>query len=117
VERVSTDTSGGNAIAALSVVVGVLALAAAPAALVACRYSAVLTLHRGVAAGGALSGLLGIAALACARRGRFRAARSVAAVGAATARNGRLLGTLAVCVAIAAAIALGTDTILTYVKH
>ena len=82
------ETSSGNAAAALSVVLGVLALVTGPAALVGSRYSTVLTLHRSVALGGAVAGLLGILALLCARRGRFRAARSVLATGDRAARRG-----------------------------
>jgi hypothetical protein len=114
VERVGIDAGGGNAVAAFSVVLGLLGVLAGPAAVVASKYSDVLTLHRAVALGGALAGLLGLLALTCARHGRFRAGRSVAGTGARAASRGRLLGTVALAVALAAAIALGTDAFVTH---
>jgi hypothetical protein len=110
-ERAQIDTSGGNAAAATSVVLGVLALVAGPAAVVAQRYSRTITLHAGLAIGGVAAAALAILTLLVARHGRLRAERNIAAVGAGAARTGRFLGTLALCVAIAAGIALATEAV------
>jgi hypothetical protein len=116
-ERAQIDTRGGNAAALLSVLLGILALAAGPAALVVQRYSTTLTLHVGIAIGGAAAGALAILTLVLARHGRLRAARNVNDAGAGAARNGRLLGTLALCIGIAAGIALATDAVLTHFQN
>jgi len=100
-------------VATLSAVVGVLALATGPAGLVAARVTA-LTLHEGIAIGGSSSAALGIVTLLLARRGRLRSERSVAATGSGAARAGRLLGTLALCIGIAAGIALATNAVLVH---
>jgi hypothetical protein len=113
VERATIERSGGNAVATLSALVGVLALAAGPAGLVAARMTS-LTLHEGIAIGGAAAAALGIVTLVLARRGRFRAQRSVAATGTGAARAGRLLGTLALCAGIAGGIALATNAVLVH---
>jgi hypothetical protein len=113
VERATIERTGGNAVATLSAAAGVLALLAGPAGLVAARVTAV-TLHEGIAIGGAAAAALGILTLLLARRGRLRSERSVAATGAGSARAGRLLGTLALCIGIAAGIALATNAVLVH---
>jgi hypothetical protein len=113
VERATIERGGGNAVATLSAVLGVLALAAGPAGLVAARVTA-LTLHEGIAVGGAVAAALGIFTLLLARRGRLRAERSIAASGAGASRTGRLLGTLALCIGLAAGIALATNAVLVH---
>ena len=116
-ERAQTDVGEGNVIAALSVLAGALALLAAPAGVLASRYSNLVTLHTGIAAGAIAGGALAVLALLLARHGRWRAARSVVARGSGAARNGRLLGTLALAVAIAGAIALATNAVLTHFQQ
>ncbi|MDX6504966.1 MAG: hypothetical protein QOE29_2091 [Gaiellaceae bacterium] len=116
-ERAQIDTSGGNAPATLSALLGVLALAAGPAALVVQRLSLTITLHAGIAIGGAAAGALAILTLLVARHGRLRAERNIDDTGAGAARAGRRLGTLALCVAIAAGIALGTDAVLIHFQN
>ena len=61
--------------------------------------------------------LFALLALVLARRGRLRAERSITAAGRGTAALGRFLGTLAICVGIAAGIALGTDAALTHFQQ
>jgi hypothetical protein len=116
-ERAQIQTSGGNAIAACSAVLGVLALVAAPGAILGQSYSTRFTLHAGVAIGGAAAVLLGILTLLLARHGRLRAERSIVDTGAGAARAGRMLGALALCVGIAAGIALATDAFLRHFQH
>jgi hypothetical protein len=111
-ERAQIDTAEGNPAATLSSFVGVLALVAGPAIVLGQRYSLTVTLHAGIALGGAVAGGLAVLTLLLARRGRLRATRNIADVGARAARTGRFLGTLALCVAIAAGIALATDAFL-----
>jgi hypothetical protein len=111
-ERAQIQTSGGNPVATLSALLGVLALLAAPAAVLGQAYSTPITLHVGIAIGGAASGALSILTLVLARHGRLRAARNLYNAGAGAARTGRVLGTLALCISIAAAIALATDAVL-----
>jgi hypothetical protein len=109
VERIQIETGGGNATATLAAIVGLLALAAGPVAFAVQRYSQQVTLHVAIAAGGAAAAGLGILALLLARRGRLRAQRNVLDAGAGAARFGRVVGTLALCVGIAAGIALATE--------
>jgi hypothetical protein len=116
-ERAHSERAGGNPAATLSVLFGALGLLAAPAGLVAAQESEAVTLRWGIAGGGLLAILIGVLALSLARRGRIRADRSIAGAGRGAASLGRLLGTLAVCVGIAAAIALGTDAALTHFQE
>jgi hypothetical protein len=111
-ERAQIQTSGGNPVATLSALFGVLALLAAPAAVLGQAYSTRITLHVGIAIGGAVAGALSIVTLFLARHGRLRAGRNLHDAGAGTARAGRVLGVLALCISIAAAIALATDAVL-----
>ena len=116
-ERAHIERSDGNLVATLSVFTGALALLAAPAGLVVAQESQAVTLRWGIAGGGLAAILIGILALVLARRGRLRADRSIAASGRGAASLGRFLGTLAVCIGIAAAIALGTDAALTHYQQ
>jgi hypothetical protein len=111
-ERAQIQTSGRNLLATLSALLGLLALAAVPAAVLGQVYSERVTLHAGLAIGGAAGTVLAILTLLLARHGRLRAQRNILDAGASAARTGRILGTLALCVAIAAAIALATDAVL-----
>jgi hypothetical protein len=116
-ERAQIETSGGNAVAILSVVLGVLAFVAAPVAVLGQTYSSRFTLHAGIAIGGAVAGGLAILTLLLARHGRLRAERSIVDAGAGAARVGRTLGTLALCIGIAAGIALATDAVLRHFQQ
>jgi hypothetical protein len=94
-----------NRSARLSLVVGLLAAAALPAAVAVAELTDRLRLiEAGWAAAAALG--LGLLALLLARRGRLAADRTVARTGAGAARAGRLLGALGVALALAGAIAL-----------
>jgi hypothetical protein len=116
-ERAQIERAGGNVAATLSVLFGALGLLAAPAGLVVAQVSDAVTLRWGIAGGGLAAILIGLLARTLARRGHLRADRSIAASGRGAATAGRLLGTLAVCVGIAAAIALGTDAALTHYQE
>jgi hypothetical protein len=103
-----------NAPAVSSVLLGLLATAALPAAVVYAERSVRLELiWAGVAVPVAF--LLGLAALAAARAGRRRAQMTLLRrSGSATARLGRLLGLLGVLLAGTGTIALAVYAILTY---
>jgi hypothetical protein len=116
-ERAHIERAGGNPAATLSVFVGALGLLAAPIGLLVAQESEAVTLRWGIAGGGVAAVLIGVVALVLARRGRLRADRSITAAGRGAASVGRLLGTLAICVGIAAAIALGTDAALTHFQE
>jgi hypothetical protein len=116
-ERAHIETTRGNATASLSAFVGALALAAGPAGLLAARFSTKVSLHIGIAVGGGAAALLAILALLLARHGRLRAERNISGAGAGSARAGRTLGTLALCIGIAAGIALLTDAVLTHFRQ
>jgi hypothetical protein len=116
-ERAHIERAGGNAFATLSVFAGALGLLAAPAGLVVAQEAEAVTLRWGIAGGGVAAILFGLLALVLARRGRLRADRSITATGRGTAALGRFLGTLAICVGIAAGIALGTDAALTHFQQ
>src|SRR3954466_1875486 len=74
-ERAQIETTGGSAVATLSVVLGVRALLAAPGGLLVAQEAEAVTLRWGIAGGGLAAILLGLPALVLARRGRLRAAR------------------------------------------
>src|SRR5436305_9251047 len=105
-ERAHIDTTPSNATASLAAFTGVLAVVAGPAGLLAARFSTKVSLHIGIAVGGGAAVLLAILTLLLARRGRLRAERNIGAAGAGAARTARTLGTLALCIGIAAGIAL-----------
>jgi len=94
------------------VLVGLLSLAALPAAVIAARESDELTLvEAGVVV--PVAALLGVVALWLARRARRRADRTLDRVGGRrTARVGKLLGGLGLYIAATAAIALGVYALL-----
>ena len=103
-----------NTPALFSVLLGLLAAAAIPLAVVyADRSPRVELIWAGVAVPVAL--VLGLAAIAAARAGRRRAQmRLVRRSGSATARIGRLLGYLGVLLAATGVVALLVYEILTY---
>jgi hypothetical protein len=94
------------------VLVGLLSLAALPAAVIAARESDELTLvEAGVVV--PVAALLGLVALWLAGRARRRADRTLDRVGGRrTARVGKLLGGLGLYLAATAAIALGVYALL-----
>jgi hypothetical protein len=94
------------------VLVGLLSLAALPAAVIAARESDELTLvEAGVVV--PIAALFGLVALWLARRARRRADRTLDRVGGRrTARVGKLLGGLGLYLAATAAIALGVYALL-----
>ena len=101
-----------NWYARLSVVVGLLTLAVAPAAVYASNRSERVTLIQAVAATAA-SGVLALLALLLSRRGRLYAERTLGrAGGEGLARLGRVLGVIGLCIACAAGIALAFYVLL-----
>ena len=103
-----------NAPALWSVVLGLLATAAIPAAVLYADWSGrVQLIWAGVAV--PVAALLGLGALAAARAGQRRAQMTLLRrSGSATARLGRLLGTLGLLLAGTGTIALVVYLILTY---
>ena len=96
-----------NGRASASLLVGLLAAAALPVAVALAEAAELFEL---LDASGAIpvAGGLGIAALVLARGARLRAERTLGRVGGeGAARAGRFLGVLAICLAIAGAIAVG----------
>jgi hypothetical protein len=89
-----------------SVVVGLLAVAALPAAILASRFSERFELLH---AAGAIpvAAVLALTALGLARRARRRLGWTLARGRHAAARTGRVLGVLALCLAITATISIG----------
>jgi hypothetical protein len=116
-ERAHIERTGGNLAATLSVFAGALGLLAAPVGLAVAQESQAVTLRWGIAGGGLAAILIGLLALVLARRGRLRADRSITATGRGAASLGRFLGTVSLCIGIAAAIALGTDAALTHFQQ
>ena len=99
-------TRSSNAPARASVVVGLLGAAALPAAIAASELRDELTLLE-TAWAAPIAFVLGVVAIWLARRGRRRFERTVGRVGGSgTARVGRWLGILAVCLAVAGGIAI-----------
>ena len=102
-----------NGKAALSVVVGLLALGALAGAAAAAKYSARVGLREAVA-GVPVGFLLSVAAIRFGRQGTERHQRTLGrAGGRALARVGRLLGSLGLLVSLTAALALGVFAALT----
>jgi hypothetical protein len=99
------------------VLVGVLAVATMPAAVVASRaFEGYRLLDAGYAI--PVGAALGVAAVALARRARLRIERTLGrAGGARTAVTGRLLGLLGFCLATSGAIAVATYAVLTVVTE
>jgi hypothetical protein len=89
------------------VVVALLGLALPVAAFAAARQLGQVTLLQATAAACG-SVVLGLAAIVLSRRGRRNIERSIGRLGGeAAARVGRLLGFLALCIGLTAALALG----------
>lgn len=99
----------------MSVLVGLLAAATMPAAIVATRYSRTYELLHAAAAI-PVAALLGIAAILLARRARSRLAPTLGHPrGTRTARVGRLLGWLGFLLALTAAGSVGVYEVLSLV--
>ena len=107
---------GGRAKAGWAVVLGALAAATLPAAVVATRYSeAYELLHAGFAIPVAI--VLGGAAIAQARKVRARGSLTLEGPGGSRAAAiGRLLGIAGICSACSALIALAVYGVLTYLE-
>jgi hypothetical protein len=102
----------GNPRAAWSVVLGALATLTLPVAIAATRYSGSYDLlHAGFAVPIALA--FGVSAVALARRARAHDRATLGRVGGAkTARVGRVLGILGLCMAVSATLALAVYGVL-----
>ena len=112
-------TSGSlrNGSAWAAVLVGLLSVVTMPVAIAVTRASAEYDLlHSAVAIPVGVG--LGVAAVALARRGRLRIERTLGRTGGRrTAQIGRLLGLVGFCLAITAAISVGTYAVLTIVSE
>jgi hypothetical protein len=94
--------------------VGLLALVAVPAGIVASRYSDQVTLIRSAYVCAPVGAVLGLYAIVLARRGRETVQRTLGRAGGdGAARVGRFLGTAGLCVAVTAGMALGFYGLLT----
>lgn len=103
----SSSARARNDAARASVALALLGLALPVAAFAAARQLGQVTLLQATAAACG-SVVLGIAALVSARRARRTSERTIGRVGGeASARVGRLLGFLSLCVGLTAALALG----------
>jgi len=97
------------------VLVGLLAVAAVPAAIVATRFSRYTAIDAWVAV--PVAAVLALLALSLARRARFRTQATAGRVGGKrAARLGKALAVLGLCIAATAGIALGFYAILTLVS-
>jgi ABC-type Fe3+ transport system permease subunit len=98
-----------------ALLVGLASVATLPVAIYLTRFSERYDLlHAGFAI--PLAAVLGLAAIALARRSRRRAAVSLAPGGPGrAARAGRVLGIAGICTALAALVALGVYGLLEYV--
>ena len=92
--------------ARFSVLLGFLSLVAVPAALLASR-SKHISLREAVGGEAVVGTLLGLLAVILARGARVQVERTLARVGEGTARTGKWLGILGLCLGITAALALG----------
>jgi hypothetical protein len=102
-----------NSRASLSLVVGVLAIAVVPLALAASRYFDELTLVQSCASA-VLAAVLGVFAIALARRGRETVQRTLGRSGGeGAARVGRWLGVIALWMATTTGLALAFYALLT----
>jgi drug/metabolite transporter (DMT)-like permease len=103
----------GNGPARASVLVGLLAAATLPAAVAVAELGDRIDLFQAAVAV-PVAFVLGLLAIWLGRRGRRRFERTIGRVGGARfARLGRWLGLLAVCLALAGAIAVGFYELLT----
>ena len=102
-----------NARARLSALVGLLSVLCVPAGVVLSWYSATVKLIESFGSAG-LGLLLGVYAVLLARRGRELARRTLGRCGGeGSARAGKLLGGLGVCIAITTGLAVGFYGLLT----
>jgi hypothetical protein len=105
-----TSSSNGrrarNDRARFAVLFALLSLAAVPAALAA-THSKRVNLPQAVGGEAVVGTLLGLIAVLLARGARRRAERTLSRPGEATARAGRWLGLLGLCLGLTAALALG----------
>lgn len=109
----SSSTRVRNSKARFSVFFGLLSIAAVPVALYSTRLSQV-NLPQAVA-GEAIAGtIFGLLAITYARKARFQVERTLGRVGEGTARWGKWLGLLGLCLALTAALALGFYGLLLY---
>jgi hypothetical protein len=92
--------------ARFSILFGLLSLAAVPAALYATRLKNV-DVPQAVGGEAVAGTLLGLIALVLARGARVRVERTLGRVGESTARVGKWLGLLGLCLGLTAALALG----------
>jgi hypothetical protein len=107
------ERRGSNPSAVASVVIGLLAVLVIPVAVVIQYYSTQVTLVQStISAAPAL--VLGVWAIALARRGRFAFVRTIGRSGGErTARAGRLLGWLGLTMGTIAALSVGFYGLLT----
>jgi hypothetical protein len=92
--------------ARFSVLFGFLSLVAVPAALVA-SHSKHITLREAVGGEAVAGTLLGLIAIVLARGARVQVERTLARIGEGTAKAGKWLGVLGVCLGVTAGLALG----------
>jgi len=110
---VGVERRGGNPRAVASVFFGLAAVLAIPAGVVLSYYSQTVTLVESTSSAG-LAIIFGFYALLLARRGRETHARTIGRSGGRrTARVGRLLGALGLCMGISAGLAVGFYGLLT----
>ena len=102
-----------NVAAVLSIPVGLIGVAALPAAIYVAETRADVALIDS-AAGIPVAALLGLAAVLLGRRGRRRSELSIAGRGAGPAKVGRALGLLALLLAGTGALAVGWYALLTW---
>jgi len=108
------QTSQANVRALLAALTGLIGVALAPAAIVLSMRMGEVTLIMAVIAIAAGCTVFGILALALARRARLRRSVSLGRMsGAKLAGLGRLLGTLALSLGLAACVALAVYAIMT----
>jgi hypothetical protein len=111
--RSNSRAGAGNPRAVASVVFGLLAVLAIPAAIVLQYYSTTVTLVESTSSAG-LAIVFGLYAIVLARRGRETFARTIGRSGGEGAsRAGRLLGWLGLCMGISTALAVGFYGLLT----
>ena len=99
--------SSSSAAARAAVALGILAVAAVPAAVAASHVGHGVTLIRALELGVPVSFLLGLLAVAVARRARYRVDRSVSRRGERVVRLARFLAWTGLYVATTGAVALG----------
>lgn len=112
-DRADARPRTGNPAAVASVVFGLLAVLAIPAGVVVSYYSVTVTLLQSSSSAG-LAIIFGLYAILLARRGRWTIARTIGRSGGVrTARAGKLLGWLGLCMGISAGLAVGFYGLLT----